>query len=396
MYLHLRVTHLDHAGRPIDTVALDKDEGWIAAHVVQPRSKGVDMFVGGRTISWGDVQAIRVTTTDKSGAELLPRIRAREANALLALGTPDEWHVAREGRDVTEDFIVGLPGQNSSDGREVEDPSSVMVVYGQDRIATRSLFDWLRSVGLRPREWPELVKRTQQGSPYIGDVLDQAFREAQAVVLLFTPDERVQLRGDLAEGNNAPRHQARPNVFLEAGIAFATHRSRTVMVVLGDQEIPSDLAGRHYVRISDQASLRDLASRLANAGCPVDLDGTDWLDLSRFPTRDDLEVDSVASDPVEDGSQSAYSELLAAHGSLLNAYSGHSISVVAVRRARQRFDDAHSNVVVRGSAEARSAAEALRVAWTPRVKGLYMGPGDWLDLVEDARKRLVEAMPEGA
>jgi hypothetical protein len=74
-------------------------------------------------------------------------------------------------------------------------------------------------------------------------------------------------------------------VLFEAGMAFATHPERTVLAVLGDQDIPSDLAGRHYVRLGSVAALRDLAQRLATAGCPVDLTGNDWLDVTRFPDR---------------------------------------------------------------------------------------------------------------
>jgi hypothetical protein len=74
-------------------------------------------------------------------------------------------------------------------------------------------------------------------------------------------------------------------------MAFATHPKRTVLVVLGDQEIPSDLAGRDYVRLESAGQLRDLAQRLEQAGCPVDLGGNDWLDIDRFPDRSGVVAD---------------------------------------------------------------------------------------------------------
>jgi hypothetical protein len=109
--------------------------------------------------------------------------------------------------------------------------------------------------------------------------------EPAEVVVLFTPDEHVRLRQEMVRRAPNWRLQARPNVLFEAGMAFATHPERTALVVLGDQEIPSDLAGRHYVRLGSVAALRDLAQRLHDAGCPVDLTGNDWLDVSRFPDR---------------------------------------------------------------------------------------------------------------
>jgi len=68
---------------------------------------------------------------------------------------------------------------------------AVMVIYGHDTQAKDVLFDWLRAIGLQPREWNQLVIGSGAASPYIGQVLDHAFQQAQAVVALFTPDERV-------------------------------------------------------------------------------------------------------------------------------------------------------------------------------------------------------------
>jgi predicted nucleotide-binding protein len=168
-----------------------------------------------------------------------------------------------------------------------------MVVHGQDPDAARAMFDWLRATNLRPQEWSQLVKSSGTASPFIGEVLETAFSQAQAVVVLFTPDEQVRLRHELNKRHTVWRLQARPNVLFEAGMAFATHPERTVLVVLGDQEIPSDFAGRHYVRVDSVAALRDLAQRLEQAGCPVDLTGSDWLDLGRFPDRS-----AIAAAPV--------------------------------------------------------------------------------------------------
>lgn len=162
---------------------------------------------------------------------------------------------------------------------------AVMVVYGHDKEANDALFGWLRAIGLQPREWSQLIRASGSASPFIGEVLDKALHDVQAVVAFFTPDEYVTAAGtDHARG----RFQARPNVLIEAGMALITHPTRTIIAVLGNQELPSDLAGRHYVRLSHTGvqPLHDLAGRLGDAGCDIDLSGSDWLNPDSFPDRD--------------------------------------------------------------------------------------------------------------
>jgi CAP12/Pycsar effector protein, TIR domain len=163
-----------------------------------------------------------------------------------------------------------------------------MVIYGHDTQAKDALFDWLRAIGLQPREWNQLVTGTGAASPYIGQVLDHAFQQAQAVIALFTPDERVLGAAASPNDPRAWRLQARPNVLIEAGMALTTHPDRTVLALLGPQELPSDLAGRHYIRLNhtDARPLHDLAGRLRTAGCDADTTGNDWLNPARFPNRD--------------------------------------------------------------------------------------------------------------
>jgi predicted nucleotide-binding protein len=162
-----------------------------------------------------------------------------------------------------------------------------MVIYGHDREANTAMFSWLHDIGLQPKEWSQLINLSGSASPYIGDVLDRTFKSVQAVIAFFTPDERVRERGTDRPGSGLWRLQSRPNVLIEAGMALITHPGRTVLVVLGPQELPSDLAGRHYIRLDGTPeSLNDMASRLQSAGCEIDQTGTRWLDPARFPDRD--------------------------------------------------------------------------------------------------------------
>lgn len=162
------------------------------------------------------------------------------------------------------------------------DPRTVWVVHGRNMDARQALFTFLRSLNLRPLEWSQAVEATGSGAPYIGDVLDKAFEAAQAVVVLFTPDEIAYLRGEYASGpdddQTQPQPQARPNVLFEAGMAFGRHPDRTILVELGQVRAFSDVEGRHAVRLdNDQRSRKELAQRLQMTGCAVDMSGDDWL-----------------------------------------------------------------------------------------------------------------------
>ncbi len=139
---------------------------------------------------------------------------------------------------------------------------------------------------------------SKKPAPYIGEVLEAAFANARAVVVLLTPDDLAQLRPDLLTPSDKPYErtltgQARPNVLFEAGMAFATHPGQTVMVQLGNVREFSDIAGRHVVHMSNDYSKRlELVTKLKNAGCDVDTGGSDWVGqgdftdpLSRVPTK---------------------------------------------------------------------------------------------------------------
>ncbi len=167
-------------------------------------------------------------------------------------------------------------------------PNVAFVVHGRDIAARDAVFAFLRSVGVKPIEWTTAVRMSRKPAPYIGEILGAAFARARAVVVLMTPDDLAQLRPDLLTTGDKPYErtlmgQPRPNVLFEAGMAFATHADRTVMVQLGHVREFSDIAGRHIVHMSnDYAKRNELATKLRNAGCDVDTTGTDWVEAGDF------------------------------------------------------------------------------------------------------------------
>lgn len=175
---------------------------------------------------------------------------------------------------------------DSSEGVEIMDSRRVFVIHGRNEAARTAMFDWLRALDLKPTEWGEAIKMTGKTSPYIGEILEAAFSNAQAVVALMTDDEEVQLRDSLLkEGEASSRaFQARPNVIFEAGLAFGLHPKRTIIVELGNLRPFSDLSGIHVIRLDNTAARRqDFIERLKIAGCSVDIDGkTDWTTTGNF------------------------------------------------------------------------------------------------------------------
>jgi len=175
------------------------------------------------------------------------------------------------------------PGADIDQRKEIPaDPSTVFVVHGRNEKLRASMFEFLRSIGLSPLEWSRLLLMTGKASPFIGEVLETAFTNAQAVVVLLSPDDEARLRQEFITESDedfekSPTGQARPNVLFEGGMAMGRHPERTVFVQIGSIRPFSDILGRHTVRMSNSMDRRqDLANRLKAAGCSVNLEGTDW------------------------------------------------------------------------------------------------------------------------
>ena len=181
--------------------------------------------------------------------------------------------------------------ENTYNNREVNqmpDTKKVFVVHGRDSRLRDDFFSFLRSLGLQPIEWSEALKLTGKATPYTGEAIESAFKNAQAVIVLLSPDDEVRLSPELWKDNEDEnereiRLQVRPNVLFEAGMAFGTHHDRTLLVEVGQLKAFSDVAGRNVVRLSNSAERRnEIAERLRTAGCDVSTSGNDWLKIGDF------------------------------------------------------------------------------------------------------------------
>ncbi len=166
--------------------------------------------------------------------------------------------------------------------------NSVFVVHGRNEALRKSMFDFLRALGLKPMEWNNAILAAKGANPHVDDIIDAAMSRVQAVVVLFTPDDDAKLNDSLC-----PRHekategklqgQPRPNVIFEAGLALGRHPEKTLLVQVGKIRDISDIAGKHIVRLSNDAAKRtDVANRLEKIGCKVDRTGADWTSAGDF------------------------------------------------------------------------------------------------------------------
>ncbi|MEU9639413.1 nucleotide-binding protein [Streptomyces tendae] len=171
---------------------------------------------------------------------------------------------------------------------DAERARSVFVVHGRDDQVRREMYELLRRLDLRPKEWEDLVRATGQASPFLGDVVAAAPAQAQAALVLLTPDDVVTLHPEL-RGHNEPDYetrpvcQPRPNVLIELGMVLMAYPERTLIVEVGGVRPIADIAGRNVIRFDgSDTALGKVVERLKLAGCTVNDTGSDWRQTYPF------------------------------------------------------------------------------------------------------------------
>ncbi len=88
------------------------------------------------------------------------------------------------------------------------DKRKVFVVNGRDEQLRKEMYAFLRAIDLHPMEFTSIASSTRKGSPYIGEILDEALEQAQAFLVLMTPDESVTLKASLTRSSDTPAERA--------------------------------------------------------------------------------------------------------------------------------------------------------------------------------------------
>ncbi|MGX9890326.1 TIR domain-containing protein [Streptomyces sp. NPDC002276] len=180
-------------------------------------------------------------------------------------------------------------GQPAAQAPAVHDRSrSVFVVHGRDEEVRQAMFGLLRRLDLRPLEWEELVRATGKTAPFLGEVVMNAPAQAQAALVLLTPDDVAKLHPHLLGNRERDDEtqltgQPRQNVLIELGMVLMAYPERTVIVEVGRLRHVADIAGINVIRFDGtEASLAKIAARLRLAGCQLDDSGPEWRETRPF------------------------------------------------------------------------------------------------------------------
>ncbi|WP_089102115.1 TIR domain-containing protein [Streptomyces hyaluromycini] len=165
---------------------------------------------------------------------------------------------------------------------------SVFVVHGRDEEVRTAMFGLLRRLDLRPLEWERLVRSTGGTAPFLGEVIETALSQAQAALVLLTPDDVAKLHPHLLGDNEQPYEtqytgQPRQNVLIELGMALMAYPERTIIVEVGRVRPAADLGGRNVIRFDgSETAVSKIVERLKGAECDLDDTRPDWRDTSYF------------------------------------------------------------------------------------------------------------------
>jgi predicted nucleotide-binding protein len=146
---------------------------------------------------------------------------------------------------------------------------TVFVVHGRDMRPVVEIERFLLFLGLTMMSWSDAVKLTGETQPHTYDIVKAGMDNASAIVVIFSPDDEARVKRHFASPGESPdpMGQARQNVLVEAGMAFAQSRKKTIFVQSEHTRPISDLEGFNWVSLDGEwDSRQDFIHRLEAAG----------------------------------------------------------------------------------------------------------------------------------
>lgn len=169
--------------------------------------------------------------------------------------------------------------------------NTIFVVHGRDAKLRDAMYEYLGALGLKPREWGHAIRAASKrvgGNPYVNDIVTKIMEQAEAIVVILSPDDEVKLKEQfVGTGEKTTegrlRGQARPNVIFETGIAIGTHHRKTIIVQIGNVKPFTDIGGMHLMHLTNSVKSRhEFANRLEALNCKIDRGGDHWLRAGDF------------------------------------------------------------------------------------------------------------------
>lgn len=142
----------------------------------------------------------------------------------------------------------------------------VFVVYGHDQLSLQSVEIILHRIGCEPF----IFSREARGAQTNIEFLERSIPTCDAVIAILTPDDE----GRKKDTSDDLKPRARQNVLIEAGYALISKRSKSLLIAVGEVEIPSDFDGINRIqhakwnRGADVELAKELASML---GLTIDI-----------------------------------------------------------------------------------------------------------------------------
>ena len=164
------------------------------------------------------------------------------------------------------------------------DAKKVFVVHGRDMRPVGVVARYLQFLHLELMPWSAAVALANGSQPHTYDIVKAGIENAAAVIVIFSPDDLAHIKDEFSQPGDpdrVPTGQARPNVLLEAGMAFALARERTIFVQSAPTREISDIAGFNWIKLNGAFDSRlDLWNRLDKAGADVRKGTFDLMDNS--------------------------------------------------------------------------------------------------------------------
>lgn len=162
---------------------------------------------------------------------------------------------------------------------KVGDGRSVFIVHGRNTAARDELAKFLRHLDAKPITWTQAAAETAKASPTTMEIISAGMAKAQAIVVIFTPDDEAKLKSKFVKVDDELHEtqltgQARQNVILEAGMALGAAPGRTILVRLGQTRKISDIEGINWIDLGDTWENRErLRVALVNANVTLEPHG---------------------------------------------------------------------------------------------------------------------------
>jgi len=264
MYYHVRITQRSNLSH--DEVKVDLTKERLISQFISPYEKGESIIVNGKTITFVDIERIKVSETQEESSKIIPRLKQEDRNSdVWSIGGPSyEWYVAEGGKDITDDLIKGPPGYKKETGSKkvkiVYDSQKIFIVHGQDHNLKNDLEVFIKEIGLEPIV---LHRQPDKGLTIIEKL--EEYTDVGYALVLLTPDDiccpTKESEQKVNEKEILKELRARQNVIFEFGyLVGKLGRNKVCAIYKKPVTLPTDLSGLLYKEVIE--SIEDIGFAL--------------------------------------------------------------------------------------------------------------------------------------